>query len=870
MECNECSCWVHARCEGLSDDSYQILSYLPDSIEFTCRQCSPDPNSVWRNAIEAELKAGLIAVIKSLSKNRRACAALKWSPRKECLCRPLPTVRKLDFSAARGSGGEQSSEYMAGKSNNSGEETDEQNTKKSAESETAKSTSSVSSRLDNLRKYDFDPEETTTVNDAPRRGGLRRLRHKLHAKDCNGKAKTTCYAGKESSESESNQEGTDGKGGMCHCLEQEIIARPSPTLNSIKLKVNGNEYGSLQQFHIDMKQFVSETLELDLVSVYHDTLREVFPWFDPLQEQTSSSDDEALSPSKEYPRDLNCSMTRLDDSILERWKDEITKVPKAIAAKSVNLHGGNLHTNDTRCCGLCKGLGDKQENKEGRLMYCGQNEWIHANCALWSNEVFEEIDGSLQNVHSAVSRSRLTRCTECGKKGASIGCCFKNCSNTYHYPCARSLEMAFYDDKTVFCKVHMNSCTDKSRQTETEFSVKRPVYVELDRKKKKYAEPDKVRVMIGCLSIESLGTISPEFSDCEQRLIPCEYKCSRLYWSTVNPLKIVRYYIRTYVFVETETHVEQENNVTIDHTVESERAAIVKQTLEALVGAVCSREVDENLAEQNTTDIFPPEIKDAIFEDIPHDLLDGISMQDIFPKMSYEDFLAMDLKSDSVFPGDLLKDDMIPNDEDEKQSENRVSRIQESVISDLSNDLWPLQFDATKTATQEFVDEFCSGTKNLKLNGRELKRSKSEVMQSSNPTTIFGGQRNHHQRSCSLSWSCKLDGTYSTNLKRRKLPQRTTPGNKCNEIASLIDQGDRSSVFHELRIPESIVMAMSRAATPSIISEKYCIDETSDFNRKILPTRKDSTKTHKRLLWHVRSQPRILQVSCYFILYIYG
>lgn len=38
----------------------------------------------------------------------------------------------------------------------------------------------------------------------------------------------------------------------------------------------------------------------------------------------------------------------------------------------------------------------------GRLLYIGQNEWTHVNCALWSTEVFEDDDGSLKNVHMAV------------------------------------------------------------------------------------------------------------------------------------------------------------------------------------------------------------------------------------------------------------------------------------------------------------------------------------------------------------------------------------------------------------------------------------------------------------------------------------
>lgn len=44
------------------------------------------------------------------------------------------------------------------------------------------------------------------------------------------------------------------------------------------------------------------------------------------------------------------------------------------------------------------------------MLYCGQDDWVHVNCALWSAEVFEQNDGSLQNVHLAVSRGRMMVC----------------------------------------------------------------------------------------------------------------------------------------------------------------------------------------------------------------------------------------------------------------------------------------------------------------------------------------------------------------------------------------------------------------------------------------------------------------------------
>ena len=57
----------------------------------------------------------------------------------------------------------------------------------------------------------------------------------------------------------------------------------------------------------------------------------------------------------------------------------------------------------------------------GRLLYIGQNEWTHVNCALWSAEVFEDDDGSLKNVHMAVIRGKQLVRREGGREGGREG-----------------------------------------------------------------------------------------------------------------------------------------------------------------------------------------------------------------------------------------------------------------------------------------------------------------------------------------------------------------------------------------------------------------------------------------------------------------
>ncbi|XP_016325854.1 histone-lysine N-methyltransferase 2B-like [Sinocyclocheilus anshuiensis] len=73
MQCSSCSHWVHAKCEGLTDDLYEILSSLPESVVYSCQPCLqelPDREDVngagWRELLDQELKTGLDRVLSCL------------------------------------------------------------------------------------------------------------------------------------------------------------------------------------------------------------------------------------------------------------------------------------------------------------------------------------------------------------------------------------------------------------------------------------------------------------------------------------------------------------------------------------------------------------------------------------------------------------------------------------------------------------------------------------------------------------------------------------------------------------------------------------------------------------------------------------
>lgn len=567
----------------------------------------------------------------------------------------------------------------------------------------------------------------------------------------------------------------------------------SPSLLDIKKRVNYDEYLSLKDFNHDMTEVIERTLNGDLKSIYRDLFVETFPWFD--------CENNCLQPNLEVEGEHDESISVKDQDIvahdlnetkqanIERHLDQIVPKLESDGDKLEELLEINPLV-DSRTCILCKTVGDGLPDMEGRLLYCGQNDWIHANCALWSAEVFEEIDGSLQNVHSAISRGKMIKCAVCEIKGASVGCCAKNCSETYHYSCARKETCAFMDDKRVFCPTHGKDIPKKNLQKDADFELTRPVYVELDKKKKRYSEINKVQFLLGSLTVQSLGKIVPSVSDYEDFLMPVDFMCSRLFWSCKKPSKVVRYTIRTKLILsEPLPGFDVGVNITVNHTmnvhvvdrvmaeigawhqslengsvsnalIKKDKSPVklgygltlediaVKHVVDYLLDNVCKQEQQDEEEPQNTADLLPPELKDAIFEDLNHDLLDGISMQDIFPKlMSYEDLASMDLKNE--FYGAIT------------QSDDK-------------------SIDKADRSTTDFIDELLSAR--LESGCKELKRSKSEILlQNQGLKTLTTGRG--QQRSSSLTWNNKFDtNLLSSTIKRCKMGRTSTVTGKLSPV----------------------------------------------------------------------------------------
>ncbi|XP_026736039.1 histone-lysine N-methyltransferase trithorax isoform X2 [Trichoplusia ni] len=825
MECGWCGRWVHASCEGLTGEGYQLLSALPPSIEYICCKCMPhDPP--WRKMLTEHLKGRLLHLLKLLAKNKKACALLKLTPHKNT---PVPNkpyrlmspqaIRKLHFDVVdvslktsetkvyrNTSRGRRNNNFPQNKFNDPNAPQvwqcssllQDVNMEKEEMPHTSHKVVNLQEPLMQNKEICFSTGlyGTKTEFEASCVEVHENYPPQAKTEKATTMLPTTVHDDKYEAISDDDEPMKSYRQARSEQDLSPVVLRQStdldnigddldrvisPSLLDIKKRVNSDGYVSLKDFNHDMKEVIQRTTSDDLTSIYKDLFSETFPWFDcesnclqpNLEVEGEQEDTESM-------KDVDIADNKIKAAVqsIEKPMDQI--VPK-LESDCNKLEEDLLEfypVVDSRLCVLCKAVGDGSPAMEGRLLYCGQNDWIHSNCALWSAEVFEEIDGSLQNVHSAISRGKMIKCAACEVKGASVGCCAKNCSETYHYACARKESCAFMDDKRVFCPTHGKDVPKKSLQKDADFELTRPVYVELDKKKKRYSEITKVQFILGSLTVHSLGKIVPSVSDYEEFLMPVDFSCTRLFWSCKKPTKIVRYTIKTkLILAEPLPGFDFGVNITVDHTLDvqvvervmaeigawhesietgsgktvmllkNDKSPIkfgntvtledlaVKQVVEHLLDNVCKQEQQDEEEPQNTADLLPPEVKDAIFEDLNHDLLDGISMQDIFQDLKNEFYCAMGQSDDK------------------------------------SN-------DKSDFRSTDFIDELLNSR--FETGSKELKRSKSEMLlQSHNLKTLTTGRG--QQRSS--SWNNKFDTSLlSSTIKRCKMGKTSTVTGKLSPV----------------------------------------------------------------------------------------
>ncbi|TTO95318.1 Histone-lysine N-methyltransferase 2A [Bagarius yarrelli] len=399
-------------------------------------------------------------------------------------------------------------------------------------------------------------------------------------------------------------------------LTEVSLPSDSPLdLASVEKKMNSGHYQSVMDFSDDIVRIVQTAINLEggqlesrtansmVKSFFIRQMERVFPWFSVREskfwEAHKVSYNSGLLPNAVLPPSLDhnyaqwqereemaCAEQHLSMKIIPAPCSKApgepdfpvappAPPPPSTHVKRTALNAPPFSVSDNRQCVLCLNYGDEKTNECGRLLYIGQDEWAHVNCALWSAEVFEDDDGSLKNVHMAVSRGRQLHCENCQKPGATVGCCLTSCSSNYHFMCARQCHCAFLEDKKVYCQLHRHLIKGEVL-SDTGFEVTRRILVDFEgislRRKFLYGlKPDDVHIMIGSMTIDCLGMLT-ELSDCEKKIFPIGYQCSRVYWSTLDARKRCVYTCRILacrplVADNSNNNIDtQENNCTIAHT----------------------------------------------------------------------------------------------------------------------------------------------------------------------------------------------------------------------------------------------------------------------------------------------------------------
>uniref|UniRef100_A0A0K2VF16 Histonelysine Nmethyltransferase 2Alike [Saccoglossus kowalevskii] n=1 Tax=Lepeophtheirus salmonis TaxID=72036 RepID=A0A0K2VF16_LEPSM len=314
-------------------------------------------------------------------------------------------------------------------------------------------------------------------------------------------------------------------------------------LQEFKVRLNEDEHWSIGHFTIELNEMISllieggdcSLLKLELQKCIH----EQFPWFDIA--------DNSILCDPIYMKTRHLSPPSKDHTYASSSSKRVDKSPEKKDIQDFFCNFEKMHelkhADDRRCC-FCGCVGDCEMS--GRLLPFRQDDFVNLNCALWSSEVFETINGGLQNVGLALNRGLKLSCSYCDVKGASVGCCQEKCPINYHFMCGLKDGASYKVDKSVYCFKHAQIHSEK--EDLSDFSVRRSVFVDCgseSRKKAKLVNLNNICFQVGSLTIENLGYLNLEVSDKPSVLIPLELKCSRLYWSVKDPLKIVKYHCRT-------------------------------------------------------------------------------------------------------------------------------------------------------------------------------------------------------------------------------------------------------------------------------------------------------------------------------------
>ncbi|KAJ4956378.1 hypothetical protein NE237_013161 [Protea cynaroides] len=80
---------------------------------------------------------------------------------------------------------------------------------------------------------------------------------------------------------------------------------------------------------------------------------------------------------------------------------------------------------------------------------------VHRKCIEWAPQVYFA-DDTVYNLEKEISRGAKLKCSQCGLKGAALGCYAESCRKSFHVPCAVQIENCRWDTENflVLCPTH--------------------------------------------------------------------------------------------------------------------------------------------------------------------------------------------------------------------------------------------------------------------------------------------------------------------------------------------------------------------------------------------------------------------------------
>lgn len=222
------------------------------------------------------------------------------------------------------------------------------------------------------------------------------------------------------------------------------------------------------------------------------------------------------------------------------------EITEMLFRMNITVNGAGKGSEETRKCIFCNQIGDGVADGPSRLLNYDVDKWVHLNCALWSDGVYETNNGALMNLEPVLQSSLSSKCSMCNHLGATIKCFKARCTSIYHLSCAMKDDCVFYKNKTTMCSIHAPKSENANELTT--LSVQRKVYIERDENRQIASimhHSDLANLMrVGSLILQNVGQLLPhqlQNFHSSNYIYPIGYQIVRFFWSMRHPNKRCRY-----------------------------------------------------------------------------------------------------------------------------------------------------------------------------------------------------------------------------------------------------------------------------------------------------------------------------------------